>query len=79
MNDEVVRPLFKNSPVARELTSRIISEIMNVSYEEIYNSLVYINDDRAFKAKVVDAKTDVMVETSKYFINLEICYTRGTT
>ena len=79
MNDEVVRPLFKNSRVARELTSRIISEVMNVSYDEIYNSLVYINDDRSFTTKVVDSKTDVMVETPKYFINLEICYTRGTT
>ena len=79
MNDEVVRPLFKNSRVARELTSRIISEVINVSYDEIYSSLKYINDDRAFTTKVVDTKTDVMVETNKYFINLEICYTRGTT
>ena len=79
MNDEVVRPLFKNSRVGKELTSRIISEVMNVSYEEIYNNLVYINDDRAFTTKVVDSKTDIMVETPKYFINIEICYTRGVT
>ena len=79
MNDEVLKPLFKNSRVARELTSRIISEVINVSYDEIYSSLKYINDDRAFTTKVVDTKTDVMVETNKYFINLEICYTRGTT
>ena len=79
MNDEVVRPLLKNSKVARELTSRIISEVMNVPYKEIYDNLVYINDDRAYTTKVVDSKTDIMVETPKYFINIEICYTRGKT
>ena len=50
---------------------------MNVSYEEIYNNLKYIDNDRLYSSKVVDARTDIMVETDKYFINLEICYTNG--
>ena len=77
MNDLVIKPLLKNSVVARELTSRIISNVMNVSYEEIYNNLKYIDTDRSYSIKVVDARTDIMVETDKYFINLEICYTNG--
>ena len=77
MNDLVIKPLLKNSVVARELTSRIISNVMNVSYEEIYNNLKYIDNDRSYSSKVVDARTDIMVETNKYFINLEICYTNG--
>ena len=77
MNDLVIKPLLKNSVVARELTSRIISKVMNVSYEEIYNNLKYIDSDRSYSSKVVDARTDIMVETNKYFINLEICYTNG--
>ena len=77
MNDLVIKTLLKNSVVARELTSRIISKVMNVSYEEIYNNLKYIDNDRSYSSKVVDARTDIMVETDKYFINLEICYTNG--
>ena len=79
MNDLVVRPLLKNSPVAHELVSRIISEVINIPYDEIYHNLKYINDDRLFSSKIVDAKTDVMLETKKYFINIEICYTNGNT
>ena len=39
MNDLVVRPLLKNSPVAHELVSRIISEVINIPYDEIYHNL----------------------------------------
>ena len=77
MNDLVIKPLLKNSVVARQLISWISSKVMNVSYEEIYNNLKYIDNDRLYSSKVVDARTDIMVETDKYFINLEICYTNG--
>ncbi|MBR3661353.1 MAG: hypothetical protein IKN63_05620 [Bacilli bacterium] len=78
MNDKVVIPLLKNSLVGKKFVSRIISEIIKVPYEEVYNNMRYINDDRIFTSKSVDAKTDVMVETKKFFINLEIFYTKGS-
>ena len=79
MNDEVVRPLFKNSKVARELTAKIISEVTGISYNILVNNITFINDDRAFSVKNVDSRTDVLVETPSLFVNLEICYTRGST
>ena len=79
MNDEVVRALLKNSSVAKKFVSRIVSEIINIPFEDIYNDMKYINDDRLSSAKVIDAETDVMVETPNLFINLEICYTKGPT
>ena len=79
MNDEVVRPLFKNSKVARELTSKVISEVTGISYDKLINNIIFINDDRAFSVKNVDNRTDVLAETPSLFVNLEICYTRGST
>ncbi|MBR3661140.1 MAG: hypothetical protein IKN63_04455 [Bacilli bacterium] len=76
MNDKVVRPLLKNSPVGKTFVSKIISEIIKVPYEEVYNNMRYLNDDRIFTSKSVDARTDVMVETKKFFINLESCWRR---
>ena len=39
MNDKVVRPLFKNSKVGKKLVSRIISKVLEVDYEDIYNNI----------------------------------------
>ena len=79
MNDRVVRPLLKNSVVGKKLVSKIVSEILEVPYEDIYDNIKLINDDLIFSSRVIDARTDVMLETDKYYINVEICYTKGST
>ena len=79
MNDKVVRPLLKNSKIGKKLVSKIVSEVLEVPYEDIYNNIKLINDDIIFSSRVVDARTDVMLESDKYYINIEICYTKGST
>ena len=39
MNDKVAKKIFKNSKVSKELTARIVSEILNINYEDIYNNI----------------------------------------
>ncbi len=79
LNDEVARPLFKNSPVAKELTARVVGEILKVDYKEIINNMKLITDDMIFTPKIVDSRTDMMLELDKYYVNIEFCYTRGST
>ena len=79
MNDKVVRPLFKNSPVGKELTAKIISLVLKVDYYDIYNNMRLITDDMLFSTKSLDSRTDMMLETNKYYVNIEFCYTKGTT
>ena len=79
MNDEVVRPLFKNSSVARELTARVVSLVLKIDYNEIYNNMEFISEDMLFRAKTVEGRTDLMLETNKYYVNIEFNYTKGTT
>lgn len=79
MNDEVVRPLFKNSSVSRELTARIVSLVLKLDYNDIYNNMEFISEDMLFSAKTVDSRTDLMLETNKYYVNIEFNYTKGST
>ena len=79
MNDEVVRPLFKNSSVSRELTARIVSLVLKLDYNDIYNNMEFISEDMLFRAKTVDSRTDLMLETNKYYVNIEFNYTKGST
>ena len=79
MNDEVVRPLFKNSSVAKELTAKVVSLVLKLDYNEVYNNIEFISEDMLFSAKTIDGRTDLMLETSKYYVNIEFNYTKGTT
>ena len=38
MNDRVAKKIFKNSKVSKELTARILSEILKEDYNVIYNN-----------------------------------------
>ena len=72
MNDEVIRPLFKNSSVAKELTSRIVSLVLKLDYNDVYNNMKFISEDMLFSAKTVDARTDLMLETNKYYVRCRL-------
>ena len=79
MNDVVVRSLFKNSKVSRELTARIVSLVLKIDYNEVYNNIIFINEDMIFSTKSIDGRTDLMLETNKYYVNIEFNYTKGST
>ena len=77
MNDEVVRALFKNSSVAHELSARIVSLVLKLDYNLVYDNMKLISEDMIFSTKAVDGRTDLMLETNKYYVNIEINYTNG--
>ena len=79
MNDKVAKKIFKNSKVSKELTARIVSEILNIDYEDIYNNIRLISEEVAFSALTVDSRTDVMLESNSIYVDVEICYTKGST
>ena len=79
MNDEVVRPLFKNSKVSKELTARIVSLVLKLDYNLVYNNIIFISEDMLFSTKSIDGRTDLMLETNKYYVNIEFNYTKGST
>ena len=79
MNDKVAKKIFKNSKVSKELTARIVSEILNINYEDIYNNIRLISEEVAFSALTVDSRTDVMLESNSIYVDVEICYTKGST
>ena len=79
MNDKVAKKIFKNSKVSKELTARIVSEILKIDYEDIYNNIRLISEEVAFSALTVDSRTDVMLESNSIYVDVEICYTKGST
>ena len=79
LNDEVARPLFKTSKVAHELSARVLSEVLKIDYNLIYDNMKIVSEDMLFSSKTVDGRTDMMLETDKLYVNMEFCYTKGST
>ena len=78
MNDRVAKKIFKNSSVAKELTARVVSEVLHEDYNTIYNNLKLTSEEISFSALTVDNKADVMLEDNTMLVDIEICWTKGT-
>lgn len=63
MNDKVAKKIFKNSKVSKELTARIVSEILKIDYEDIYNNIRLISEEvykgDEFMGKVVKEAKEI--------------------
>ena len=79
MNDIVARKIFKKSSVSKELTSRLVSEIIGANYDEIYNNIELISEELAFSSLTVDSRADVMLKNYTMYVDIEICYSKGST
>ena len=77
MNDVVAKKIFKNSSVSKELTARLVSEILKVDYQDIYDNMKLISEEVAFSALTVNSTTDMMLESNSIYVDIEICYTEG--
>lgn len=79
MNDNVARKLFKNSKVGKELTARIVSNLLKEDFETVYKNIKLVSEDVAFSALTIDSRTDMMLEDNSMYVDIEICYTKGST
>ncbi len=79
MNDIVAKKIFKNSSIGKELTAKVVSEILKEDYEDIYNNIRLISEEVAFSSLTVNSRTDIMLEQDYMYVDIEICYSRGVT
>ena len=79
MNDVVAKKIFKNSSVGKELTARVVSEILKEDFNTIYNNIRLISEEVAFSSLTVNSTTDIMLEENSMYVDIEICYSKGST
>lgn len=77
--DTVAKKLFKNKNIGKEYTSRIISYILKEDYETIFNNIKLISEEISFSSKLINSKTDIMLEDNSILVDVEINYFNGPT
>ena len=77
MRDNIAKKIFKDEKLGKELTARLVSEVLHEDFNEIYDNLTPHFTDIAINALTVDSETDVMYQTDENIINVEINYLYG--
>ena len=72
MEETVAKKVFKSKRIGRELTARIVSELLKANYDEVYQNIVPTFEEIGFSSSVINSTTDVTMETNMIYVNIEI-------
>ena len=76
LNDDIAKKIFKNEKYGKELTARIISDLLNLNYQEVLNNIKPISEEIAFSSLTVTNSADIVYQTDKFIVDMEINYRR---
>jgi len=76
LHDKVAKKIFK-SKVGKELTAKIVGELLDEDYHVILDNLIPVHEEIGLSSKLIDSKADVTYETDKILLNIEINYDYG--
>ena len=74
LNDKIARKIMKDDVYGKKITARIISDLLELDYDEVLNSLQKVSEDIAISALTVDNRVDALYSNDKMIIDLEINY-----
>lgn len=76
LHDKVAKKIFK-SKVGKELTAKIVGELLDEDYHVILDNLVPLHEEIGLSSKLIDSKADITYETDKIFLDIEVNYNYG--
>lgn len=77
INDKVIKKIFTDYNSGKKYSAKVISEILNLDYEELYNSIESIHPRIGVNKDIVDSEADTVYETDKRIISIEYNLTKG--
>ena len=72
LNEKIAKKLFKNEKLGKCLSARLISDILDADYNEVYNSITLSTDEIAFSALTVNSTSDAIYYNDKIYFDIEI-------
>lgn len=72
LNEKIAKKLFKSEKYGKILSARVISDILEADYEEVYNNIKLSSEEIAFSALTVNSTSDVIYYNDTSYINIEL-------
>ena len=77
MRDDIAKKIFKDTRLGKRLTARVLSGLLNVPEDIIFNDLVPGFTEIANDTKTVNSEADIVYTTSENVVDVEINYFPG--
>ncbi len=77
MRDNIAKKIFKDEVLGKELTARLVCEILHEDYKTIYDNLTLKFTEIGLSTNYINSEADVVYNTDENVINIEINYLYG--
>lgn len=74
LREIISKKLFKNKSIGKKLSAIVISDVLGIDYETIYNNIEILTEEISFSALTVNSVADVILDDNndKMIIDIEI-------
>jgi predicted transposase/invertase (TIGR01784 family) len=72
LNEKIAKKLFKNEKYGKILSAKVISDVLDLSYEEVYNNISLSTEEIAFSALTVNSTADAIYYNDKIYFDIEL-------
>ena len=79
MRDNIAKKIFKDEKLGKELTARLVGEILHEDYKIIYDNLTPRFTEIGLSKEIINNEADIIYNTNDNVINIEINYLYGPT
>ena len=77
MNDKVIKKIFRNRKIGKELVARIVGSVLKQDYTFIYEHIVLKSEEISFDTRTIASKADMILEDDSIIVNVEVNYKNG--
>ena len=71
-NEKIMKKIFKNEKLGKKLSAKLISEVMNLDYDIVYNNIEKSSEEIAFSALTVNSTADAIYYSDRMYFDIEI-------
>ena len=77
LNEKVAKKLFKSKLYGKILSAKVISDVIEIDYDDIYNNIKLSTDEIAFSSKTLNSTADAIYYDDIHYFNIEINFHRS--
>ena len=74
LNDKIARKIMKDDIFGKMLCAKILSDLLEIDYQEVLDNLHKISEDIAFLSLTVDNRCDALYNNNRMIVDFEINY-----
>ena len=72
LNEKVAKKLFKNELYGKVLSAKVISGVLDIDYETVYNNIKLSSEEIAFSSKTLNSTADAIYYDDIHYFDIEL-------